>query len=133
MKEGPQNLAIGLVFLPACLAVSNALIGRATGTFPSLTRESLTIAAWVPMWRPIRICLYDWWPLRRPGRVCEKLSHTRRGPQTTARAEEAGRPYLGCDHRGLRQRRRYGNFIAGNSGASLGVTLLSCGLLKFRS
>jgi hypothetical protein len=28
MKEGRQNLAIGLLFLLACLAVSNALIGR---------------------------------------------------------------------------------------------------------
>ncbi len=74
MKEGRQSLAIGLVFLLACLAVSNALTGRATGTFPSLTRESLTIAGWVAMWRPMQIYLYDWWPLRRRGRVYEKLS-----------------------------------------------------------
>jgi hypothetical protein len=77
MKEGRQSLAIGLVFLLACLAVSNALTGRATGTFPSLTRESLTIAGWVAMWRPMQIYLYDWWPLRRRGRVYEKLSRMR--------------------------------------------------------
>ena len=77
MKEGRQSLAIGLLFLLACLAVSNALAGRATGTFPSLTRESLTIAGWVAMWRPMQIYLYDWWPLRRRGRVYEKLSRMR--------------------------------------------------------
>jgi hypothetical protein len=77
MKEGRQSLAIGLVFLLACLAVSNVLIGRATGTFPSLTRESLTIAGWVAMWRPMQIYLYDWWPLRRRGRVYEKLRRHR--------------------------------------------------------
>jgi hypothetical protein len=74
MKEGRQSLAIGLMFLLGCLAVSNALTGKATGTFTSLTRESLTIAGWVAMWRPMQIYLYDWWPLRRRGRVYEKLS-----------------------------------------------------------
>ena len=77
MKEGRQSLAIGLVFLLGCLAVSNALTGQAAGTLPSLTRESLTIAGWVAMWRPMQIYLYDWWPLRRRGRVYEKLSRMR--------------------------------------------------------
>ena len=77
MKEGRQSLVIGLVFLLTCLAVSNALTGQSIGTFPSLTRESLTIAGWVAMWRPMQIYLYDWWPLRRRGRVYEKLSRMR--------------------------------------------------------
>ena len=77
MKEGRQSLTIGLVFLLACLAVSNAITDRATGTFPSLTRESFTIAGWVAMWRPMQIYLYDWWPLRRRGLVYEKLSRMR--------------------------------------------------------
>jgi hypothetical protein len=33
MKEGRQSLAIGLLFLLGCLAVSNALTGQATGAF----------------------------------------------------------------------------------------------------
>jgi hypothetical protein len=74
MKEGRQSLVIGLMFLLGCLAVSNTLTGKATGTLPSLTRESLTIAGWVAMWRPMQMYLYDWWPLRRRGRVYEKLS-----------------------------------------------------------
>jgi hypothetical protein len=77
MKEGRQSLAIGVVFLLACLTASNALTGAATGAFPSVTRESLTIAGWVAMWRPLQIYLYDWWPVRRRGRVYEKLSRMR--------------------------------------------------------
>ena len=74
MKEGRQSLAIGLMFLLACLALSNALAGGAEGTLPSLTREGFTIAGWVAMWRPMQIYLYDWWPVRRRERVYEKLS-----------------------------------------------------------
>ena len=74
MKEGRRCLAIGLFFLLGCLVMSHALTGRAAGPFLNLTRESLTIAGWVAMWRPMQIYLYDWWPLRRRGRVYEKLS-----------------------------------------------------------
>lgn len=44
------------------------------GAFEGLARESLTIAGWVAMWRPMEIYLYDWWPLRRRGKLFEKLS-----------------------------------------------------------
>jgi len=37
-------------------------------------RESLTIAGWVAMWRPMQIYLYDWWPLLRRSRIYAKLS-----------------------------------------------------------
>jgi hypothetical protein len=40
----------------------------------SLLRESLVIAGWVAMWRPMEIYLYEWWPLRRRRRVYQKLS-----------------------------------------------------------
>jgi hypothetical protein len=74
LKDGRQSLLIGIVFLAACLAASHAMGGSEYGTFRSLARESLTIAGWVAMWRPMQIYLYDWWPLRRRGRLYEKLS-----------------------------------------------------------
>jgi hypothetical protein len=49
MQEGRQNLVIGLMFLLGFLALSNALIGHATGAFLSVTRESLSIAGC--LWR----------------------------------------------------------------------------------
>lgn len=74
MQQGRISLVIGLFFLIACLLTSELLISKTSGTMTNLTRESLTIAGWVAMWRPIEIYLYDWWPLRRRGQTLEKLS-----------------------------------------------------------
>jgi len=75
LKQGRTSLFIGLVFLSACLVLSKVLLGRDAGTWAAIARESLTIAGWVAMWRPMQIYLYDWWPLRRRGRIYSKLSH----------------------------------------------------------
>jgi hypothetical protein len=75
LKQGRTSLFIGLVFLSGCLILSNVLLGRYTGTWAAVLRESLTIAGWVAMWRPMQIYLYDWWPLRRRRRIYTKLSH----------------------------------------------------------
>jgi hypothetical protein len=74
MKQGRTSLLIGLPFLIACLLVSKMLLGGEAGTWAAILQESLTIAGWVAMWRPMQIYLYDWWPLRRRGRVYAKLS-----------------------------------------------------------
>lgn len=74
MQDGRQSLLIGGLFLAACLTASNVIVGRAPGAFLSVARESLTIAGWVAMWRPMEIFLYEWWPLRRRGKIYEKMS-----------------------------------------------------------
>ena len=74
MKRGRSNLLIGLLFLMACLLASQLLFGAGEGAWAGIGRESLTIAGWVAMWRPMEIYLYDWWPLRRRGRIYDKLS-----------------------------------------------------------
>ena len=73
MKDGRHSLLIGGLFLAACLTASQVLVGPASGTFLSVARESLTIAGWVAMWRPMEIFLYEWWPLRRRWQVFEKM------------------------------------------------------------
>lgn len=73
MKQGRTSLLIGLVFLAACLAATQ-MLPNVSGTAAGFVRESLTIAGWVAMWRPMEIFLYDWWPVRRRGRVFRKLS-----------------------------------------------------------
>ena len=75
MKQGRTSLFIGLVFLVACLVIIQTLLHGEAGTWAGVLRESLTIAGWVAMWRPMQIYLYDWWPLRRRGRIYAKLSH----------------------------------------------------------
>ncbi len=75
MRQGRTSLFIGLLFLAACLLLSNMLLGHSGGTWAAIVRESLTIAGWVAMWRPMQIYLYDWWPLLRRSRIYDKLSH----------------------------------------------------------
>jgi hypothetical protein len=75
LKQGRRSLVVGLSFLSVCLLISQ-LIGRhaGEGTFSSIAQESLTIAGWVAMWRPMEIYLYDWWPLKRHGMLLAQLS-----------------------------------------------------------
>jgi len=74
MAQGRTSLAIGLAFLAGCLAISNLLLGKVVSPWAGFVRESLTIAGWVAMWRPVQIYLHDWWPIRRRGRILSKLS-----------------------------------------------------------
>jgi hypothetical protein len=74
MQQGRTSLVIGLVFLAACLLVIRFVLARVAGPWTGFLRESLTIAGWVAMWRPMQIFLHDWWPVRRRGRVYLKLS-----------------------------------------------------------
>jgi hypothetical protein len=74
LKQGRTSLVIGLLFLAACLLVSRMLLGNDPGTWAAVVRESLTIAGWVAMWRPMEIYLYEWWPLLGRERIYSKLS-----------------------------------------------------------
>ncbi len=74
LKQGRTSILIGVVFLAGCLLISEVSLGRVTGAWASVARESLTIAGWVAMWRPMQIYLYDWWPLRRRGLIYAKLA-----------------------------------------------------------
>lgn len=74
MKQGRTSLLIGLVFLAACLLTSEMLLAPIASAWTGFLKESLTIAGWVAMWRPMQIYLYDWWPVLRHGRIYAKLS-----------------------------------------------------------
>ena len=74
MKQGRMSLFVGLSFLGLCLLTIKLLALNRPETIPNFFSESLTIAGWVAMWRPMEIYLYEWWPLRRHGQILEKLS-----------------------------------------------------------
>lgn len=74
MRQGRTSLIIGLIFMASCLVIIRTQL-TGEGTWEGVLRESLTIAGWVAMWRPMQIYLYDWWPLRRRGLIYTKLSH----------------------------------------------------------
>jgi hypothetical protein len=87
LKQGRTSLFIGLLFLAACLFLSKMLVGHDVGTWAAVVRESLTIAGWVAMWRPMQIYLYDWWPLLRRSRIYVKLSHMPGTHKNSTRAD----------------------------------------------
>ena len=74
LKQGRTSLLIGLIFLGLCFLVRELLLVEPTGPGLRFARESLTIAGWVAMWRPMQIFLYDWWPVLGASRTYEKLS-----------------------------------------------------------
>lgn len=57
LRQERTSLLIGLVFLAACLLLSKMLLGHAAGTWGTVVRESLTIAGWVALRRPMQIYL----------------------------------------------------------------------------
>ena len=64
LKQGRTSLIIGLSFLFLCIFILRLLLSRFNqAAWASAISESLTIAGWVAMWRPMQIYLYDWWPL----------------------------------------------------------------------
>lgn len=73
MRQGRLSLAIGLIFLAACLGLGELLVHE-PAVWADYLRESLMIAGWVAMWRPMQIYLYDWWPIRRQIRDLLRLS-----------------------------------------------------------
>ena len=75
LRLGRTSLAIGSVFLVACLLIGDWI----THLFPNnrgadIVRESLTIGGWVAMWRPLEIFLYSWWPILRERRMQDRLA-----------------------------------------------------------
>jgi hypothetical protein len=75
LREGRFALAVGLLFLVACVIVRQLVpIVVAQEVALRALQEGLLILGWVAMWRPLEIFLYDWWPIRHRARLYESLS-----------------------------------------------------------
>jgi hypothetical protein len=74
-RVGRWNLAIGLAFVALAIFIGD-LVGGLVGryNYGRLIQESIAIGAWVALWRPIEIFLYDWWPIRAEARLFDRLS-----------------------------------------------------------
>ena len=73
-RVGRRSLLIGLGFVTLCTALGHlsfVLLGEGIG---GLLRESFAIGAWVALWRPMEIFLYDWWPIRDEARCLAWLA-----------------------------------------------------------
>jgi len=78
IRDGQISLMIGVSFITACTTLASLLSeARAEDRFVQALAESLIVAGWVGMWRPIQIGLYDWWPIRRRISVLDRLGRAR--------------------------------------------------------
>ena len=69
------SLGIGTAFLAVALAASKLVENWLDpGGMLEVVRESLSIAGWVAMWRPMELLLYDWWPVRAEALLFERLA-----------------------------------------------------------
>jgi hypothetical protein len=74
-RTGRWNLVVGIAFVALAIAVSD-LVGGLVGKYQygRLIEDSMAIGAWVALWRPIEIFLYDWWPIRAEAKLYDRLS-----------------------------------------------------------
>jgi hypothetical protein len=74
-RVGRISLLIGLAFLAFVIVVGESLTLRIDKeSYGYLVKESLIIAGWVALWRPLEIFLYDWWPIRAEAKLLDRLS-----------------------------------------------------------
>jgi hypothetical protein len=74
LREVRWSLAIGLVFLFACMLLRQFAGSIDQATLRHMLQEGLVILGWVAMWRPLQIFLYDWWPVRHHARLYQRLA-----------------------------------------------------------
>jgi hypothetical protein len=74
-RIGRISLVIGLVFVAAATAIAESLASVIpVARYATLVEDSLVIGAWVALWRPMEIFLYDWWPMVKDARLYDRLS-----------------------------------------------------------
>jgi hypothetical protein len=89
-RTGRWTLLIGLAFVAAANLIGDLvadLVGRYQ--YGRFLHESIVIGAWVALWRPMEIFLYDWWPVLGEARLYDRLSAM---PVQVVGAQGAGEP-----------------------------------------
>jgi len=77
IKRGQFFLFLGIMGLLICLFLSELVIFYFPETkFGNFVSHGFIIAAWVALWRPIELILYDWWPCLDKIRIFNKLTNT---------------------------------------------------------
>jgi hypothetical protein len=76
-RFGRRSLVIALLFLATAMLVIE-LMKRFLPPVPvvSVITEGLTVFAWVALWRPGELLLYEWYPIRRDARLFRKLEQS---------------------------------------------------------
>ena len=74
-RKGPRALAYSMVIITIGLTLSGLLLnsGILSETFRTLLSSGMTIFAWVALWEPAGIYLYEWIPLAGDKRLYQLL------------------------------------------------------------
>jgi hypothetical protein len=89
LRRGHASLAIGLLFLTACLLLSGFAARLVPESAAGIVREGFVIVGWVAKWRPLETYLYDWWPLRAEWHNRQRLARMRVRVQLPSAASTA--------------------------------------------
>ena len=90
-RLGRYSLLIALVFLAVVVVIGESLASLVSRErYAALIEHSLVIGAWVALWRPLEIFLYDWWPIRAEARLFDRLGVMDVRVTETAAAPDAG-------------------------------------------
>lgn len=74
LRLGRISLLIALLFLGPVIVIAESAANLVqTERYAAMIENSLVIGAWVALWRPLEIFLYDWWPVRAEARLLDRL------------------------------------------------------------
>ena len=74
-RIGRISLLIGLGFVGLTVVVGDYIAGLVDkASYGRMIVDALVIGAWVALWRPMEIFLYDWWPIRADARLFDRLA-----------------------------------------------------------
>ena len=77
LRQGRITAIVGLVFVAAVLGIVQVITRVESLNFTHTAVESLTIIAWVALWRPAELLLYEHWPVRRQRQLARRLAQAR--------------------------------------------------------
>jgi hypothetical protein len=73
-RDGRISLVIGLGFVALAIAIGESIAHVISDERRAqIVADSAVIGAWVALWHPINIFLFDWWPLRRKAKLYDRL------------------------------------------------------------
>jgi hypothetical protein len=82
-RDGRISLLIGLGFVAVAILVGESISQVVENAgYARIIADSAVIGAWVALWHPINIFLFDWWPIRRRAVLYDRIA----GAEVTVRA-----------------------------------------------
>jgi hypothetical protein len=74
-RDGRISLMIGLGFVAIAILIGES-ISQVTDNagYARIIADSAVIGAWVALWHPINIFLFDWWPIRRRAVLYDRIA-----------------------------------------------------------